>query len=64
MWKIIKWRGGILRGCLRIKKNIVIKKEEQLKLAQENLTPEAQQLVLLEEAGKLLEGNNVHLKEQ
>ena len=44
--------------------NTVIKKEEQLKLAQENLTPEAQQLVLLEEAGKLLEGNNVHLKEQ
>ena len=42
----------------------VLKKEEQLKLAYENLTPEAQQLVLLEEAGKALEGNNVHLKEQ
>jgi hypothetical protein len=44
--------------------NTVIKKEEQLKLAHENLTPEAQQLLLLQEAGKALEGNNVHLKEQ
>jgi len=44
--------------------NTVAKKEEQLKLANESLTAEAQQVMMLEEAGKINEDNTKHLDEQ
>ena len=42
----------------------VTKKGEQLRIANEILTPEAQQLVMLEEAEKINGENNKHLEEQ
>jgi hypothetical protein len=42
----------------------LIKKEEQLRVANEILTPEAQQVLLLTDAGKVLEDNNKYLDEQ
>ena len=42
----------------------VTKKEEQLRLSNESLTAEAQQVMMLEEAGKISEDNTKHLDEQ
>lgn len=44
--------------------NTVAKKEEQLKITNESLTAEAQQVMMLEEAGKINEDNTKHLEEQ
>ena len=42
----------------------VNKKEEQLRISTEALTPEAQQVMMLEEAAKINQKNNQHLSEQ
>lgn len=42
----------------------VAKKQEQLKIHTQNLSYEAQQVQMLQQAGTVLEGNNEHLNEQ
>jgi hypothetical protein len=44
--------------------NTLTKKEEQLKISNESLSAEAQQVMMLEEAGKISEDNTKHLDEQ
>jgi hypothetical protein len=44
--------------------NTLTKKEEQLKISNESLSAEAQQVMMLEEAGKISEENTKHLDEQ